>query len=217
MSIKTSNIDFRPRLAHEMNDTIMRNAVVMAQERIGANRQIMVKELGDWEAWRDRAEQIRNHVLENLDAYLYQLSEKVTENGGHVYFAKTAEDATRYICNVAKQKNAKKIVKSKSMVTEEIGMNKALQNEGIEIIETDLGEYILQLDNDPPSHIVVPAIHKDRYQIRKVLNEKLGYQGSETPEDMTLLSGNVFDKIFFLLILESQVVTLRLQKRAQSV
>ncbi|MDX7018525.1 LUD domain-containing protein, partial [Klebsiella aerogenes] len=59
-------------------------------------------------------------------------------------------------------------------------------NEGIEIIETDLGEYILQLDNDPPSHIVVPAIHKDRYQIRKVLNEKLGYQGSETPEDMTL-------------------------------
>ncbi len=60
MSIKTSNIDFRPRLAHEMNDTIMRNAVVMAQERIGANRQIMVKELGDWEAWRDRAEQIRN-------------------------------------------------------------------------------------------------------------------------------------------------------------
>ncbi len=92
-----------------MNDTIMRNAVVMAQERIGFNRQIMVKELGDWEAWRDRAEQqIRNHVLENLDAYLYQLSEKVTENGGHVYFAKTAEDATRYICNVAKQKNAKK-------------------------------------------------------------------------------------------------------------
>lgn len=73
----------------------------------------------------------------------------MTENGGHVYFAKTAEDATRYICNVAKQKNAKKIVKSKSMVTEEIGMNKALQNEGIEIIETDLGEYILQLDNDP--------------------------------------------------------------------
>ena len=73
----------------------------------------------------------------------------MTENGGHVYFAKTAEDATRYICNVAKQKNAKKIVKSKSMVTEEIGMNKTLQNEGIEIIETDLGEYILQLDNDP--------------------------------------------------------------------
>ncbi|CRL61996.1 LutB/LldF family L-lactate oxidation iron-sulfur protein [Proteus vulgaris] len=186
MSIKTSDIDFRPRLEHEMKDTIMRNAVVMAQERIGSNRQIMVKELGNWEEWRDRAEQIRNHVLENLDAYLYQLSEKVTENGGHVYFAKTAEDASRYICEVAKKKNAKKIVKSKSMVTEEIGMNKALQNEGIEIIETDLGEYILQLDNDPPSHIVVPAIHKDRYQIRKVLNEKLNYEGSETPEDMTL-------------------------------
>lgn len=108
MSIKTSDIDFRPRLEHEMKDTIMRNAVVMAQERIGANRQIMVKELGDWEEWRDRAEQIRNHVLENLDAYLYQLSEKVTENGGHVYFAKTAEDASRYICDVAKRKTRRR-------------------------------------------------------------------------------------------------------------
>lgn len=186
MSIKTSNIEFKPRLKHEMQDTIMRNAVTMAQERIGANRQKMVDELGHWEEWRDRAEQIRNHVLANLDAYLYQLSEKVTENGGHVYFARTAEDATNYIRDIARQKQAKKVVKSKSMVTEEIGMNKVLQAEGIEVVETDLGEYILQVDNDPPSHIVVPAIHKDRYQIRKVLNEKLGYQGPETPEAMTL-------------------------------
>jgi L-lactate dehydrogenase complex protein LldF len=132
MSLKTSNIDFKPRLEHEMKDTIMRNAVTMAQERIGANRANMVQELGHWEDWRDRAEQIRDHVLANLDAYLYQLSEKVSENGGHVYFAKTAEEATRYICQVAKDKNAKKVVKSKSMVTEEIGMNSALQAEGIE-------------------------------------------------------------------------------------
>lgn len=185
MSIKTSNLDFKPRLKKEMANTIMRNAVTMAQERIGSNRAIMVNELGRWEEWRDRAEQIREHVLENLDAYLYQLSEKVTENGGHVYFAKTAKDATDYILKVANDKQAKKIVKSKSMVTEEIGMNQVLLDAGIEIIETDLGEYILQVDNDPPSHIVVPAIHKDRYQIRKVLHEKLGYEGSESPEEIT--------------------------------
>ncbi|EPO8582780.1 LUD domain-containing protein, partial [Escherichia coli] len=124
--------------------------------------------------------------LENLDAYLYQLSEKVTANGGHVYFARTREDATSYILKVAKEKNARKVVKSKSMVTEEIGMNAVLQKAGIPVIETDLGEYILQLAHEPPSHVVVPAIHKDRHQIRRVLNEHLGYEGPETPEAMTL-------------------------------
>lgn len=108
MSMKTSNVEFKPRIKAEMEDTIMRNAVAMAQERIGANRQIMVNELGHWDEWRDRAEQIRNHVLENLDAYLYQLSEKVTQNGGHVYFARTKEEATDYIRNVARESRLKK-------------------------------------------------------------------------------------------------------------
>lgn len=72
------------------------------------------------------------------------------------------------------------------MVTEEIGVNHVLQDAGIQVIETDLGEYILQLDQDPPSHVVVPAIHKDRHQIRRVLHERLGYEGAETPEAMTL-------------------------------
>ena len=186
MSIKTSDVEFKLRIRQQIEDPIMRKAVANAQERIGANRQKMVDELGHWEEWRDRASQIRDHVLSNLDAYLYQLSEKVTENGGHVYFAKTKEDATRYILQVAQSKNAQKVVKSKSMVTEEIGVNHVLQDAGIQVIETDLGEYILQLDQDPPSHVVVPAIHKDRYQIRRVLNERLGYDGPETPEAMTL-------------------------------
>ncbi|MEL0577812.1 LutB/LldF family L-lactate oxidation iron-sulfur protein [Pectobacterium punjabense] len=186
MSLKTSNVKFKDRIQTQIHDSIMRKAVANAQERIGANRQKMVDELGHWEAWRDHAAQIREHVLNNLDAYLYQLSEKVTANGGNVYFAKTKEDATRYILQVAQAKQAKKVVKAKSMVTEEIGMNHVLQQAGIEVIETDLGEYILQLDQDPPSHVVVPAIHKDRYQIRKVLHEKLGYDGPETPEAMTL-------------------------------
>lgn len=181
MSIKTSNTDFKTRIRQQIEDPIMRKAVANAQQRIGANRQKMVDELGHWEEWRDRAAQIRDHVLSNLDAYLYQLSEKVTQNGGHVYFAKTKEDATRYILQVAQRKNARKVVKSKSMVTEEIGVNHVLQDAGIQVIETDLGEYILQLDQDPPSHVVVPAIHKDRHQIRRVLHERLGYEGPETP------------------------------------
>ncbi|AFI90737.1 iron-sulfur cluster-binding protein [Pectobacterium parmentieri] len=186
MSLKTSDVKFKDRIQTQIHDPIMRKAVANAQERISANRQKMVDELGHWEAWRDHAAQIREHVINNLDAYLYQLSEKVTSNGGKVYFAKTKEDATRYILQVAQANNAKKVVKAKSMVTEEIGMNHVLQQAGIEVIETDLGEYVLQLDQDPPSHVVVPAIHKDRYQIRKVLHEKLGYDGPETPEAMTL-------------------------------
>ena len=185
MSLKTSNLPFKQRVKHEVHNLIMRKAVVKAQETIGANRQRMVDELGHWEEWRDLAKQIRNHVLANLDAYLYQLSEKVLANGGHVYFAETAEQAAEYIRQVALAKKAKKIVKSKSMVTEEIGLNDVLQKEGMQVIETDLGEYLLQISGDKPSHIVVPAIHKDRHQIRKDLHEKLGYQGEETPEDMT--------------------------------
>lgn len=82
MSIKTSNTDFKTRIRQQIEDPIMRKAVANAQQRIGANRQKMVDELGHWEEWRDRAAQIRDHVLSNLDAYLYQLSEKVTQNGG---------------------------------------------------------------------------------------------------------------------------------------
>ncbi len=112
MSIKTSDVEFKLRIRQQIEDPIMRKAVANAQERIGANRQKMVDELGHWEEWRDRASQIRDHVLSNLDAYLYQLSEKVTENGGHVYFAKTHADATRYILPVAQSKNSQKEGKS---------------------------------------------------------------------------------------------------------
>ncbi|WOZ79382.1 LutB/LldF family L-lactate oxidation iron-sulfur protein [Kosakonia sacchari] len=185
MSLKTSNVPFYDRVQQQIDDPVMRHAVANAQDRIGINRQKMVDELENWPDWRSRAAEIRAHVLDNLDAYLYQLSEKVSANGGHVFFADTREDATRYILQIAREKQARKIVKSKSMVTEEIGMNAALEAASIEVVETDLGEYILQLAKDAPSHVVVPAIHKDRHQIQHVLREKLGYNGPETPEAMT--------------------------------
>lgn len=183
--LQTSNLAFKQRVDNQIENQMMRKAIVKAQETIGANRQRMVDELGNWEEWRDDAKQIRNHVLANLDAYLFQLSEKVTQNGGKVFFAETAEEATAYIRQVALDKKAKKIVKSKSMVTEEIGLNGVLEKEGMTVVETDLGEYLLQIVGDKPSHIVVPAIHKDRHKIRQEMHDALGYQGSETPEEMT--------------------------------
>ncbi|MDK7224165.1 LutB/LldF family L-lactate oxidation iron-sulfur protein, partial [Proteus mirabilis] len=136
-------------------------------------------------------------VLANLDAYLYQLSEKIEQHGGHVFFAQTKEEASQYILNIAKEKKAKKIVKAKSMVTEEIGLNPVLENAGINVIETDLAEFILQQAKDAPSHVVVPAIHKNRAQIRQIFHDKLGYNGSDTPEEMTrFVRQNIRDDFF---------------------
>ena len=186
MSMKTSNVKFKDRIKVQMKDDFMRKSVANAQTRMYANRQKAADKLGNWEEWREMGMDIRNHVLENLDYYLHQLSESVEKNGGQVFFAHTAEEATSYVESIIQAKNAKKVVKSKSMVTEEINLNHVIERNGCEVVETDLGEYILQVDDcDPPSHIVVPALHKNRYQIRDIFQEKIGYQGSEDPEELT--------------------------------
>lgn len=186
MSMKTSDVIFKQRIKDQMQDSFMRKSVANAQERMFTNRQIAADRLGNWDQWREMGMDIRNHVLEHLDYYLHQLSENVQKNGGHVFFAETAEEATDYVEKIVQQKNAKKVVKSKSMVTEEIGLNGVIQRNQCEVIETDLGEYILQVDDcDPPSHIVVPALHKNREQIRDVFEDKLGYKGTSDPESMT--------------------------------
>ncbi|RWX55468.1 LutB/LldF family L-lactate oxidation iron-sulfur protein [Photobacterium chitinilyticum] len=186
MSMKTSNIKFKDRIDVQMQDDFMRKSVANAQERMFTNRAIAADKLGNWEEWREMGMDIRNHVLDNLDYYLQQLSDNVQKNGGHVFFARTADEATDYVENIVQEKNAKKVVKSKSMVTEEIGLNKIIERNNCDVVETDLGEYILQVDDcDPPSHIVVPALHKNRMQIRDVFKDKIDYQGSDDPEEMT--------------------------------
>lgn len=195
--VVTNRLPLHERLERQTEDEVMRRAVAKAQDLIGANRRKMVEEIGDWEGWRARAEQIRRDVLENLDAYLYQLAEAIDRRGGNVFFARTKEEATHYILSVCRAKNAKKVVKSKSMVTEEIGMNHALEAAGINVLETDLGEYLLQLAKDPPSHVVVPAIHRDRRQICETLRRTLGYTGSDTPEEMTLFVRKTLRPEFF--------------------
>ncbi|WP_026559448.1 LutB/LldF family L-lactate oxidation iron-sulfur protein [Bacillus sp. J37] len=189
MAMKISDEKFFDRVDKGVNNSFMRNAVASAQERMQGRRQLATEELGNWEEWRKLGEEIRSHTLQNLDYYLEQLSENVQKSGGHVFFASTKEEANEYITKVAKEKQAKKVVKSKSMVTEEIHLNSALEKAGCEVIETDLGEYILQLDDhDPPSHIVVPALHKNKEQIRDTFKEKRGYDKSEIPEELALFA-----------------------------
>jgi len=185
MSMKTSSVEFKSRVKSELQNEFMRGAVSKAQETIQGRKNAVTDEMGNWEEWRSHGEEIRQHVLENLDYYLYELSENVAKRGGHVFFAKTAEEASTYIEEIAKKKNAKKVVKAKSMVTEEISLNQKLEGAGCTVIETDLGEYILQVDDhDPPSHIVVPALHKNKEQIRDVFAKKLNYTNTEKPEEL---------------------------------
>lgn len=185
MPMKIGSDDFNGRVEGGISNTFMRNAVSGAQERLQDRRLSAAAELGNWEDWRSLGEEIRQHVLENLDYYLNQLSENVAKRGGHVFFAETAEEANAYITKVATEKQAKKVVKSKSMVTEEISMNQSLEAAGCEVIETDLGEYILQVDDhDPPSHIVAPALHKNKEQIKDVFTERLNYKKTSKPEEL---------------------------------
>ncbi len=187
--MKIGEIEFFGRVDKGLKNDFMRNAVVSAQERLKNVKDHAADELGNWEDWRELSEEIRQHTLENLDYYLEQLATNVTANGGHIFFAKTADEANEYIKQIATKKNAKKIIKSKSMVTEEISMNEALESIGCEVIESDLGEYILQIDDhDPPSHIVAPALHKNKEQIRDTFREKKGYQNSSKPEELALFA-----------------------------
>ncbi|MBM7838924.1 L-lactate dehydrogenase complex protein LldF [Alkalihalobacillus xiaoxiensis] len=197
MGIKIGDPQFTKRVEKGLQDDFMRNAVSSAQERLKTSKSKAEVELGDWEEWRNLSEEIRTHTLNNIDFYLQQLSENVSKSGGHVYFAQTADDANQYIKKVAKAKNVKKVVKSKSMVTEEISMNQALEEMGCEVVETDLGEYILQIDDhDPPSHIVAPALHKNKEQIRDTFQEKKGYTKSANPQELTLFAREQLRKEF---------------------
>mgnify|MGYP000538392163 CR=1 FL=1 len=112
---------------------------------------------------------------------LETLAENVRKHGGHVYFAADAEDAADYCLNIARRNGAKLAVKGKSMVSEEMGLNEFLESRGIEAAETDLGEFIIQLNGETPAHIIVPAIHKNKDQISKIFHEKIPASAAMNP------------------------------------
>jgi L-lactate dehydrogenase complex protein LldF len=134
-------------------------AVQQATDRFLGTRAARVAEKANWEALRQAAHEIRLHTLLHLDSYLEQVERQVTEAGGHVHWARDAAEARAKVIDIARQHNVKTAVKVKSMATEEIGLNHALEAAGIQAYETDLGEFIIQLAGVGPSHIIVPAVH----------------------------------------------------------
>ncbi|MCC2106945.1 MAG: lactate utilization protein, partial [Hyphomicrobiales bacterium] len=139
----------------------------MGKLRVGftAARQIAVSKLPEFEALRDSARDIKNHTLAHLDLYLEAYEKKVTASGGHVHFARTAEEARNVILDICAKRGAKTVTKGKSMISEEIALNDAMEKAGITPVETDLGEYIIQLRGEIPSHIIGPAVHLTKDQV----------------------------------------------------
>lgn len=135
---------------------------------------------------KERAARIKRNVVNNLEEYLIEFESNFTKNGGKIIWADDSSEAVKQILDILKKRDAKKVVKSKSMVTEEIELNKHLIANGIESLETDLGEYIVQLDNDRPYHIVTPAMHKSKEDIADLFHKKFNTDEKATPEELTL-------------------------------
>ncbi|MFD0958519.1 LutB/LldF family L-lactate oxidation iron-sulfur protein [Paenibacillus chungangensis] len=185
---KTTGASVKARAEVALNDDFLRKAVRFTTERLRGGKKRASEEHGNWEEWRERGRQIRLHTIAHLDYYLNLFVDNARANGVHVHFAETAEEAVKLTLDIAEHSKARSVVKSKSMVTEELHLNHALESIGVEAVETDLGEYIIQLAGEMPSHIVIPAIHKNRYQIAELLSKEAGYT---LPPDTTALAGFV--------------------------
>lgn len=179
MSLKPTYVDFS-EYSHHVPEGIPA-AVQQATERFLNNRNQRIEEVPEWEELRQAASDIRLHTIENLDYYLEQLEQQVRRNGGEVHWAKDATQACEAVINIARKNGVHNAVKAKSMATEEIGLNKALENAGVHVVETDLGEYIIQLAEMGPSHIIVPAVHMKKEEIAKLFREKLSVDAPPDP------------------------------------
>ena len=168
-------------------DTQLRRNLARATSTIRAKSAAVVEELPDWAALREAGAAIKDDVLANLDRYLVQLEEQVAVRGGTVHWARDADEANRIVTRLVRRTGETSVVKVKSMATHEIGLNEALAHAGIAAYETDLAELILQLGHDTPSHILVPAIHRNRAEIREIfLREMRDVDRSLTDEPAAL-------------------------------
>ncbi|HBG21543.1 MAG TPA: iron-sulfur cluster-binding protein, partial [Desulfobulbaceae bacterium] len=155
------------------------------QNRFGKGAMELWAGMADQEM-RDRVKESRMKTFEHLDIVLAELAKNVRARGGQVHFAVTAQDAVNYTLAVAKKNEVKRVVKGKSMTSMEVDIDPALEQEGIEVVETDLGEYIIQLAGDRPSHIIAPCIHLNRNQIGRLFTDKLGIDFTEDPPTLTM-------------------------------
>ncbi|MCK1819687.1 LutB/LldF family L-lactate oxidation iron-sulfur protein [Streptomyces sp. XM83C] len=168
-----------------VSDETLRGNLRHATHTIRAKRAKAVAEVADWAQLREAGKRIKDHTLRHLDRYLVRLEESVTAAGGTVHWAADADEANRIVADLVKATGEREVVKVKSMATQEIGLNEALEAEGIRAYETDLAELIVQLGKDRPSHILVPAIHRNRGEIRDIFRREMGRWGRPAPDGLS--------------------------------
>jgi L-lactate dehydrogenase complex protein LldF len=160
-------LNFYVRVDLALKDHALGAAMDRATKKLVSSREAGMAAFPEADAVRDHARRIRAHTVGQLGQYLRQFETAVHARGGHVHWAETAEQAVAIVADIARQHDVRSAVKSKSMVSEEIDLNAALARAGVDVLETDLGEFIVQVDKDHPSHIVAPIIHKNRHDIAK--------------------------------------------------
>ncbi len=177
---------FEVSARESLADAQLRRNLGKATQTIRNKRAIAVEEMPDWEELREAGRALKERVLRHLDTYLLQLEESVTKAGGVVHWARDADEANRIVAGIAKEKDADEVVKVKSIATDETKLNEYLEGEGIRAFETDLAELIIQLAGETSSHILVPAIHKNRAEIRELFLRELDVEDiSDEPRALT--------------------------------
>ncbi len=176
---------YREAARKAIGDPVLQKALAGLQARFGRGAAEAYRRLPEGPHLRHTAHEIRERAVAHLDVLLERLAEKIRQNGGHVFFASDATDAVEYCIKVARRHGVRRVVKGKSMVTEEIDLNEKLAAAGIDAVETDLGEYIIQLAGEKPSHIIAPAIHKTRYDIAELFVKNMGIPYTTDPPALT--------------------------------
>jgi L-lactate dehydrogenase complex protein LldF len=174
---------------HTLQDAQLRSNLGNATRTIRSKRAQVVAEVSDWEELREAGRQLKVHTMAHLEQYLAQLEEAVTARGGVVHWARDAAEANQIAIDLIRAKGVDEVVKVKSMATQEIGLNEALAAAGIAALETDLAELIVQLGHDKPSHILVPAIHRNRAEIREIFLREMAGVDPALTDDPPELAG----------------------------
>ena len=187
---------FRARIRTSLADSNLQVALDGNAQRRTVGRLKAFSTVPDYQARRHRAQAIKADVIAHLDEYLSRFITKVTRNGIRVHRAADAQEAIHIFLEIAREHDAKLVAKSKSMVTEEINFNHALQPAGLQVVETDLGEYIVQLRGERPSHILTPAVHLTRAQVGQLFHEKLGTPYTEDIPQMVATARRVLRQVF---------------------
>lgn len=181
-----SKFDFHEISTKAAGDEKLKAAVLGAVMRQYTARQLRMLDLPDPDQLRTLAGEIKQHTLDHLDYYLQQLKTSVERNGGKVHFAGTAQQARQIIIDIARSTGSTRCIKSKSMASEEIELAQALEAAGMDVVETDLGEFIVQISHDRPSHLVAPIVHKDKASIAKLFSEYFNAPYNDDPEALTM-------------------------------